>query len=116
MELVHCIYCSVATNINLSPAELDNILEASRRNNSKVGVTGLLLYEDGSFFQLLEGDRQTVDTLYDKITLDKRHHRTTKIVTEAIKERAFGACTMGYPKISSKELTTIPGLNDFFTQ
>jgi len=53
MELVPCDYCSVATNINLSPAELEKTLEASRRNNSNVGVTGILLYQDGSFFQLL---------------------------------------------------------------
>ena len=39
----------------------------------------------------------------------------TKIISEPIEERVFGDWTMGFPRISSKELAEIPGLNDFFT-
>ena len=116
MDLVHCIYCSAATNAALTPAELDAILEVSRTNNAKAGITGMLLYQDGSFFQILEGDRAVVAALYDKIGCDKRHARVTKIVLESIEQRAFGEWTMGYPRVSRAQLAEIPGLNDFFTQ
>lgn len=51
-----------------------------------------------------------------KIAKDKRHLRITKIIVEPIEERDFGNWTMGFPKVSSKELAEIPGLNDFFTR
>jgi hypothetical protein len=115
MELVHCIYCSASAKPNFSPTELDTLLEECRRNNAKLGITGMLLYRDGSFFQVLEGDRTVVETLFEKIAADKRHKQTKKIILEPIVERDFAAWTMGYPRrISLRELEGIPGLNDFF--
>jgi hypothetical protein len=114
MDLVHCIYCSASTAPDVSKADLEAILEKSRQNNAKTGITGMLLYRNGSFFQVLEGDRSAVETLFETIAADTRHLRVTKIVIEPIAERAFASWTMGYPKISSKELAKIPGLNDFF--
>lgn len=114
MELVHCIYCSHSTASNVSQADLNAILEKSRQNNSKNEVTGMLLYRNGAFFQVLEGDRSAVEILFEKIAADTRHIRVTKIVLEPIFERDFAYWTMGYPKISLKELAMIPGLNDFF--
>lgn len=37
------------------------------------------------------------------------------MIEESIVERAFGLWTMGHAKVSAKELSEIPGLNDFFT-
>lgn len=115
MELVHCIYCSASTSGDLSDADLLAVLDQSRRNNAKLEVTGILLYQDGSFFQVLEGDRAVVEPLFDKIATDRRHDRVTKIILEPIEQRAFGDWTMGYPHVTRKELAEIPGLNDFFT-
>jgi hypothetical protein len=114
LNLVHCVYCSASTKTILSSRELESLLEECRRNNSKADVTGLLLYQNGSFFQVLEGEPATVEALFDKICLDKRHHQTKKIIFEPIVARSFAAWTMGFPKVTSKELATIPGLSDFF--
>jgi acylphosphatase len=114
MELVHCIYCSTSASKDISAADLEGILEQSRRKNAGLGLTGMLLYRNGSFFQVLEGDRPAVESLFETIAADPRHRRVTKIVLEPIAERAFAAWTMGYPKLSPRELANIPGLNDFF--
>jgi len=114
MELVHCIYCSTAANSSLSPAELEVLLAACRSNNAEAGITGMLLYRAGSFFQVLEGDRTVVEALFEKISVDKRHSLVTKVILEPITERAFAAWTMGHSKVTAKELAEIPGLNDFF--
>ena len=114
MSLVHCIYSSHSTKPDLSTDELDAILEQSRRNNEKVDVTGILLHYAGTFFQVLEGEEDVVEKLYARIAQDPRHERVAKIVQEPIEERAFGDWTMGYPKITRKDLEQIPGLNDFF--
>jgi acylphosphatase len=114
MDLVHCIYCSASTALALSAAEISALLDQCRRKNATLGVTGMLLYQNGSFLQVLEGEREAVDQLFEKISADPRHARVTKIVEEPIAERAFANWSMGYPRISSQELASIPGLNDFF--
>ena len=114
LNLVHCVYCSASAKMPVSSTDLESLLEECRRNNSKADITGLLLYQNGSFFQVLEGEHATVDALFNKISLDNRHHQTKKIIFEPITTRSFAAWTMGFPKITSKELATIPGLSDFF--
>jgi hypothetical protein len=114
MSLAHCVYCSAATQTPLGSAELESLLAECRLNNSRADVTGILLYQSGSFFQVLEGEPATVEALFEKISLDKRHHQTKKIIFEPLDARSFAAWTMGFPKITSKELATIPGLSDFF--
>ncbi|MBB6519827.1 BLUF domain-containing protein [Pseudoteredinibacter isoporae] len=116
MELTHCIYCSATTEEELSAEGLEAILEQSRTNNQKCDVTGILLFESGAFFQVLEGDEAVVDALYRKIEMDPRHQRVTKLISEPIEERAFGEWSMGYPKVSTKDLQEIEGLNDFFAR
>ncbi len=116
MELIHCIYCSAITEEELSAENLEEILEQSRNNNQKCDVTGILLFESGAFFQVLEGDRAVVEALYRKIEGDPRHQRVTKLISEPIEERAFGEWSMGYPKVTTKELQEIEGLNDFFAR
>jgi hypothetical protein len=116
IDLVHCIYTSLSADADLNKAALEGILEQSRINNAEREVTGMLLFQDGSFFQVLEGDRPVVEATFEKIAQDKRHTRVSKIIIEPIAERDFGDWSMGYPQIDYKELSSIPGLNDFFKE
>ena len=47
------IYLSTSSVI-LPEDEVQDILKISRANNTRDGVSGLLVYHDGSFFQVLE--------------------------------------------------------------
>ncbi len=114
MELIHLIYTSATTDPDLTKEALDEILEQSRANNSKLDVTGILLFDMGAFFQVLEGDSDTVESLYRRIEADERHKNVVKLISEPIEERSFGEWSMGYPKVTHAELEEIPGLNDFF--
>lgn len=116
MELTHCIYCSVAADENLPKEKLEEILEQSRHNNQNADVTGVLLFESGSFFQVLEGDKVVVGDLFKKIARDTRHKNVTKLIYEPIENRTFGEWSMGYPKVTKKELESLSGLNDFFSR
>lgn len=114
MELIHCIYCSAASDPALSTDDLRAILEQSHRNNAAIDVTGILLFEAGSFLQVLEGAPGVVDTLYRKIETDNRHHTVTKLISEPIESRSFGSWSMGYPRVSRADIESLPGLNGFF--
>jgi hypothetical protein len=113
--LVHCIYTSAATHAFDAP-ELAELLRKARENNDRCGLTGMLLYTEGTFFQVLEGAPEVVEALLGRIELDRRHHQLTRIITEPIAKRSFESWTMGFQAVSREELAGIPGLNDFFGQ
>ncbi|HET6339321.1 MAG TPA: BLUF domain-containing protein [Polyangiales bacterium] len=112
-SLIHCIYASAASRPLETPA-IASLLEKAREKNQRLGLTGMLLYTEGSFFQILEGEADAVDTLYAKILLDSRHVHVTKVLTEPISKRVFDNWSMGYSAATRAELASIPGLNDFF--
>lgn len=110
-ELIHCIYASAAIK-DFSKEELFNLLETSRENNEKLDVTGMLLYHQGSFFQVLEGKKCVVESLFNKIAKDKRHDMVLKLIVEPIEFRDFEGWTMGHAHVSEEDIKSIPGLND----
>ena len=112
-SLSNLIYASVATK-DMDRSELLRLLQQVRHANAQVGVTGVLLYEDGNFLQVLEGYKETVQQVFKKIGQDKRHNRIVQIIEEPISKRTFGNWTMAFSSVSREELSTIPGLNDFF--
>ncbi len=110
--LIQLIYCSAARTM-LTPAELTRLLGVSRRNNSRENITGMLLYSEGSFFQVLEGDEEKVERLFSLIEKDSRHHALTIIAREPIAERSFGDWTMGCADLMPEQVDDIIGTNDF---
>ncbi len=112
-NLIHVIYNSSATHV-FSDSELTELLTAARNKNAAVNVTGILLYVDGGFFQILEGPESAVDKLFTAIHSDPRHARVTTIIRESIPERSFNEWTMGFSQLTGSEIAEIDGLNDFF--
>jgi hypothetical protein len=111
---IHLIYVSEA-RVAFKPKDLHELLTKARLNNEALGVTGVLLYVDGFFFQVLEGDEGVVQTLYEKILADVRHTRVSKLIAEPIEEPDFADWSMGYAEVGRGDLARIPGLKDFFT-
>jgi Sensors of blue-light using FAD len=112
-ELIQCVYASAAAR-DFKTQELAELLKVARENNAKLGLTGMLLYAEGSFFQVLEGQADVVDALYAKIERDPRHDQMTLIIKEPIPKRHFDEWTMGFYKVSRAELAGMSGVNDFF--
>lgn len=111
--LIHLIYTSVATQ-SFRPEHLGDLLETSRTNNERLGLTGMLLYSEDNFFQVLEGELAVVHQVYGKILLDSQHAQHTVIIREPIARRSFGTWSMGFVSASEAELRGLNGLNDFF--
>jgi hypothetical protein len=107
------IYAS-ASSAPQTTRTLESILDACRTYNGRSGVTGMLLHADGSFFQILEGSAEAIDSTFQRIERDARHQQATCIIREPIARRAFREWTMGYADISPAQLAGIIGANDFF--
>jgi hypothetical protein len=113
--LIHLIYASASTR-PIAEEEILRLLAGARRHNREIGVTGMLLYAEGSFFQVLEGEAAVVEELFEVICRDGRHERITRIIREPIHNRAFGDWSMAYTGATPEQLATIEGLNDFFSE
>lgn len=101
------IYVSAAIT-PLDDATLQEILKKSRVNNQRAGITGLLLYCDGSIIQLLEGEKAAVEALYQKILHDPRHHHAIRLLAEKTTARDFPEWSMGFNRVNKELLRDDP--------
>jgi Sensors of blue-light using FAD len=87
--LYNTVYCSRAT-AGVDDAAVDRIIQSSRRWNPENGITGLLVFGSGIFFQWLEGPRDTVTSLMERLKTDSRHENVVALTeTEEVRERLF---------------------------
>jgi hypothetical protein len=113
-ESIHqLIYVSSASWL-LSDAELIQLLQEARHNNESLGVTGMLVYCDGTFIQVLEGERSVVEQLFHRIENDPRHHRCVVLLRQDHIGRAFDGWSMGFRASSRAEVDSLTGYVDFF--
>lgn len=100
MTLVRLIYTSTASE-NFDIKEVESVLESARRINHDKAISGILCFNRNYFLQCLEGERESVNDLYIKISKDPRHHSVTLMHYEEISEREFENWSMGYIPESS---------------
>ncbi len=74
----------------------------------------MLLFVEGSFFQVLEGHPEKIEIILGFISADPRHTRISRIIEEPIAERSFAEWSMGYADVSRHDLRAIAGSNDLF--
>jgi hypothetical protein len=99
----HIIYLS-QVSASLSEDELRRLLEECRANNKWRNITGILLYSDRQFMQLLEGEEADVAQLYAKVTQDRRHTGVIKLADKPITHRSFAEWSMAFETVSPRGL------------
>lgn len=105
------LYVSAAVAL-MSEAELAALLAQSRRFNAEHGLTGMLLYLEGTFVQVLEGDEPVVRALYTKIMRDARHTGCQVYLERLVPEREFAEWSMGFRALSGIKPEQLPGFTD----
>ncbi|MCL2915728.1 BLUF domain-containing protein [Shewanella corallii] len=95
--------------------DLTALLVEARANNERVGITGMLLYRNGSFLQLLEGEEQQVLKLYDTVRQDPRHGRVTQLYSHHLPQRHFADWSMGFVNADRVDEEQLPGLSDIMS-
>lgn len=104
------IYSSRATD-PMGSSELEEILEDARKGNEARDVTGVLLYTDGVFLQILEGERNTVQSLLSSIRADERHGDMKVFYESEVPTRAFSDWRMAYLSPDLGEMARWAGLD-----
>ncbi|MBO3271794.1 MULTISPECIES: BLUF domain-containing protein [Hymenobacter] len=104
----HLIYMSTAVQ-PLSDAELGALLNQARLRNEQDNITGALVYGDGRFMQIVEGDKAALDDLYTRLLSDKRHVGLVKLADKEVAERSFTDWSMAFRPVSDEEFLTMAG-------
>jgi hypothetical protein len=106
------VYVSSATEL-MPSEEVVRLLSVCHQNNSKNGITGMLLHRDGNFMQMIEGDEASVRKLLDKISQDSRHKNLIVLLEGTTQERQFPDWTMGFKELNSQKVRDLPGFSEF---
>lgn len=90
--------------------EVRSILDISRINNEKVGVTGALLFNSGCFAQVLEGGQAAVEATFERIQRDERHGEVSLLSFGAVPERSFTNWSMAFVGASTFDAERFGGI------
>lgn len=112
MPLLQLVYASTATN-PFEEEPLKELVAAARANNARLGITGLLLYKNASFFQVIEGEEIEAARLFEKIRQDKRHESVVMLHRRLVELRSFPDWAMGFAFVPEKRQETLVGFLDF---
>ncbi|NBB92507.1 MAG: blue light sensor protein [Gammaproteobacteria bacterium] len=100
-DLIELVYAS-RSNVTGNPGgagvepEVGRILYQSRRNNARLGIGGVLCFGNDTFFQCLEGEREAVEKIYNRLHDDPRHREVTLLRKSPIASRRFRLWAMKY--------------------
>lgn len=110
------VYMSKSKHDNFNAKELDEVLATSRRNNTRRGVTGLLLYHKGTFLQILEGPERTVEAIYRVIQYDPRHVGLKTVAKRYLDKADFPDWSMSFRNLDEDSASAEKaGFNTFLS-
>ncbi len=115
LKLISIVYSSSAVK-RFSAEELMSLLRQSRENNKLLGITGMLLYKNLDFMQVIEGEEYSVQKLSSRIEKDPRHWAYTEIRFEIIQQRRFPEWTMGFMNLQNVDVQHTPGYSPFLDE
>jgi hypothetical protein len=104
----YLVYVSTAKRL-LNDDELLDILKVARAKNKENNITGMLLYSQGTFIQVLEGEKASVDRIFKNIELDNRHKNIIILINGTINERNFADWSMAFASVNANTLQEFEG-------
>jgi hypothetical protein len=101
-------YVSSASG-SLTDADLEGLLTSARHRNEQQGVTGALLFHDGSFFQYFEGPPAGVEDVYGHIRRSRLHGGIIELDRSPMPARQFPRWLMGFTHVPTSSILRLSG-------
>jgi len=92
-----------SSNSNLKAADLEELFRTTKRNNLKLNISGILIFNSGNFLQIMEGEQKSISKLYKKIGSDNKHSNLIKLIESPISERLFEDYETGFSIINDRK-------------
>ena len=92
-----------------SDTDLFYLLAHARDNNARLGLSGLIVYDRGTFFQWLEGPDEPLGQVWNKIRVDERHTEVEVLIDQQIPTRLFEGWSMQFAHRDRQHQTIVDG-------
>lgn len=109
--MTYQIIYSSESSTPMQQDELEEILDHARRRNAAVGITGALVYVDGVFLQILEGDKGDVQDLMTKIARDVRHETVVVFREAEVPVAVFRDWDMAFVSATAEQIASWAGFS-----
>ena len=101
----HFVYCSRAA-AGLDDVEVERIVQSAKRQNAARGITGVLVFGSGVFFQWIEGPAAQIEKLIASLHGDPRHHDIVSLSQDEEEcERLYPTWEM--EKVEAEDIRTV---------
>jgi hypothetical protein len=100
MDLTSLTYTSLA-RLDLQTSDLEDIHRTARELNALDGITGLLVFNGTHFLQIVEGSRDAIDDLLERLRRDRRHSGLEVRDERRIEARSFPDWSMELVRVNS---------------
>ena len=107
---------TLAGKQSLQIAAIQDILRHARRRNINCGVSGILLYNQLEYFQVLEGSKAAVELIFRSVLRDKRHTNVFTLQRGPADSRIFHSWSMAYKELPYGSMWFDYPINDFPTK
>lgn len=104
----YLVFISTARKL-MSDDELLDLLQSARLKNTENNITGMLLYSEGTFMQVLEGKKEDIHRVYNAIQADKRYRNIIVMITGMLNKRIFSKWSMSFASVNANVLELIEG-------
>jgi len=111
-KLFRMAYVSGAA-VTFNRMMLVDLLEEAGKRNAAAGVTGMLLYKESRFMQMIEGPESAVKATFGRISRDPRHHGIIVLLKEAAPKRIFPDWFMALRDLDLPKHQDVPGYGEF---
>lgn len=81
-ELVYRLMYQSEAIESLTNEDVDEIIATSKKNNTQKNITGFLVFDNGQFIQLLEGEEKAVKDLYENKIKNDPRHKNSRLIRE----------------------------------
>ena len=104
----YLIYMSTSAKM-FDTNDLTEILLNNRKNYTRKGITGMMLYSNGTILQALEGEAEDLEEVFAHLQCDDQHKGIIKLKSGKANTRAFTDWTMGVKASYNDTITKICG-------
>jgi hypothetical protein len=112
--MYHLVYISQARE-NMTLTTLVVLLMQARALNERHHVTGALVYGDGQFMQVMEGEEAVVKDLYTRVAKDARHYDVCTLAEGPIATRSFAQWSMAFGEVAADQFEVLRRVAEYQT-
>jgi hypothetical protein len=102
-KMLSTVYYISSASKSLENLNLKHLYNTSKINNAQQHITGILIYQNGNFLQILEGENKTINKLYRLIKRDNRHTNILQIINKSILAPIFEDYQTGFSIVDNSK-------------